>query len=151
MIPDIPTTPFTVEYTYEISYDGLFNYPNWILYEDYNVAVENSTFRIISPEGFRLRYLEQNIKDHCNTYNKPSKILYEWAISGLPALKKELYSPDPEEYSPAVFVAPDDFEMGGIRGNCESWSNLGLWIKKLGENKTLLGQKTRETVKSHYQ
>lgn len=146
--PGYTTTPFTVEYSYEIGYDGLFDYPGWNLYSDYNVAVEKSTFRVTAPRGFGLRYLEQNIKSPCSRYVKSSKDNYDWEISGMPAIRKELYSPDPEEYAPAVFLAPDDFEIGGIKGNCESWSNLGLWIRKLSESKDVLGSKTIETVKS---
>ncbi len=146
--PGYTTTPFTVEYSYEIAYDGLFNYPDWNLYSDYNLAVENSTFRVLAPREFALRYLEQNIKSPCKRSIISSSDIYDWEISGLPAIKRELYSPDPEEYTPSVFLAPDDFEIGGIKGNCESWSNLGLWIRELSDKKDVLGAKTIEMVRS---
>ncbi len=146
--PGYTTTPFTVEYSYEIAFDGLFSYPDWHLYSDYNVAVENSTFSVTAPHGFAFRYLEQNINSPCRKSVKSSRDIYDWEMSGWPAIKKEVYSPDPEEYTPSVFIAPDDFEIGGIKGNCESWSNLGEWIRKLADNKDILGAGTIETVKS---
>ena len=60
--PNYRSTPFTVEYTYEINFDGLLSYPQWNVYTDYNVSVESSKFKIITPAGFKFRYPE---KKHC--------------------------------------------------------------------------------------
>jgi hypothetical protein len=73
---------------------------------------------------------------------------YYWEVSGLTAMKKELFSQSLEEYSPVVYLAPVKFEIGGYEGNCSSWQDFGLWILKLNEKRDSLNIQTREHIKS---
>jgi len=146
--PEYATVPFTVEYSFERDYNGLLSYPDWILYDDYNIATEKSDFTVIIPDGFKFRYLERNIKEHCLVKGINNKINYIWSISDLPAIRKEPYCQALSEFTPKVFLAPDDFEIGGYRGNFETWTNFGRWIKKLGEGKDIINIETKEKIKS---
>ena len=144
--PQYATVPFTVEYSFEINYNGLLSYPDWILYEDYNIATEKSDFTVTTPIGFKFRYLERNLKEPCKI-NGVNKINYIWSITGLPAIRKEPYSQSLSEFTPRVLLAPDNFEIGGFSGNCETWTNFGVWIKQLGEKKNILNSETQEKIK----
>jgi hypothetical protein len=145
--PKYAITPFTVEYSFEVSFDGLLSFPDWVPYEDYNTSVEKSTFSVTTPKDFQYRYLEKNLQSPCDWY-VTDKNYYKWIATNLPALKKEPYSQSIEEYTPAVFLAPNDFEFGGIKGNSESWKNFGLWIKELGEKKDILPDETAQKIKA---
>lgn len=145
--PKYRTTPFTVEYTYEIVYDGLLFYPDWTVYEDYNIAVEKSRFAIIAPNGFKIRYLEKLIVDKCKKSEGKDKTTYAWTAENMTAIKKEPYSLSIEEYTPVVYTAPSDFEMGSYKGNLESWNNFGKWINLLGQGRNILSPETNEKVK----
>ena len=79
---------------------------------------------------------------------KKGKTIYEWEVLSLPALREEPYGPLLRDFTPGIFLAPTNFEIGGYEGNCDSWKNFGLWIKKLGENRTLLDDQTSQKIKS---
>jgi hypothetical protein len=144
--PKYSSTPFTVEFTYEISYNGLLSYPSWVLYDDYNVSIEKSSFTAIVPFGFKLRYLERGLENKCEIRQIDMKIHYDWKISLFPAQRQEPFSLSLYDFSPAVFLAPGNFEIAGVPGNCESWTNFGLWIKKLGEQRNYLGEEVKKKL-----
>ncbi len=146
--PKYRTTPFTVEYTYETAFDGLFYYPEWSVYDDYNVSVEKSTFTIITPNGFKLRYREKNIERKCTITTEKDKTKYTWIYENMPAIKSEPFGTSFKEYTPVVLSAPSDFEIGGYKGNLESWNNFGKWIYNLGKNRNVLDTETNEKVKN---
>jgi transglutaminase-like putative cysteine protease len=146
--PDYRATPFTVEYSYEISYEGLLFYPEWQVYDDYNISVQKSKFQIITPIGFKFRFLEKNIINKCSLSKGNGKSVYTWEADNLPAIRKETFSSSLPEYTPVVFSAPDDFEIGGYPGNLETWINFGNWINKLGENRNVLNKATKEKIQS---
>jgi hypothetical protein len=132
--PHYRSTPFTVEYKYVINYNGLLSYPEWRLYEDYNISLESSSIRVIAPQGFKFRHLEQNIKADFVQSEENGKSVYSWKAGGLPALRKEIYSSPIRDFAPAIFFAPDIFEIDGYSGNAETWSGFGRWISDLGCN-----------------
>jgi hypothetical protein len=145
--PKYGSIPFTVEFSYEISYNGLLSYPSWVLNNEYNVSIEQSSLTVLTPYKFKLRYLERNLNTTVNIFGKDGKIAYEWKVTSLPALQEEPFSLSILENSPAVFLAPGDFEIGGYKGNCESWTNFGKWIKSLSVNKRLLDENTKAKIK----
>jgi transglutaminase-like putative cysteine protease len=146
--PKYRTTPFTVEVSYEIAYDGLFGYPKWHVYEDYNVGVEKSKLTVITAPGFSLRYKEFNMKDSCRIVKSDNKTEYNWEANDFPAIREEPFSLPISKLSPSVYLAPSDFEIGGSQGNCESWDNLGKWIYKLQKDRNILEPETREKILS---
>jgi hypothetical protein len=146
--PNYRSAPFTVEYTYEINFVGLLSYPAWNVYNDYNVAVQSSKFKIITPAGFKFRYLEKNIMNKCIQTVEKSKSVYSWEADSLPALRQEPYSYSLEDYTPVVYIAPNDFELDGYKGNSESWDNFGKWIYELGKGRNQLNPETQKSVLS---
>jgi hypothetical protein len=146
--PKYASIPFTVEFSYEISYNGLLSYPFWVLYDDFNVSIEQSSLTVFTPYHFKLRYHERNLNSTVNIHDAGGKVEYDWKVSSIPALREEPYSPSLADYSPAVFLAPYDFVIGGYDGNCESWAKFGLWIKKLADGRLVLDENTRQKLKS---
>ncbi len=81
--------PFTVEYTYEIEHNGLIGYPEFCPVEDYRLAVETSSFRMIWPENMEIRYRETNLPAGCRTEKiEDGKRILEWKIDSVPAWKE---------------------------------------------------------------
>jgi hypothetical protein len=145
--PKYRILPFTVEYTYEISFDGLFFYPDWKVYDDYNISVEKSSLTVTTPKDFKFRYKEKNIHGQCKISDGKDKTEYAWKFENMPALKKEPFSTPYEEYTPVVYSAPSDFEIDGYNGNLDSWDNFGKWINKLGKGRNILDAESAEKVK----
>ncbi len=146
--PKYAAAPFTVEFSSEISYDGLLTYPTWILYEDFNVSVEESKLTVIAPEKLKIRSLQRNLNIPEKVSYENGTTIHEWTVLSLPALRKETYSFPLITISPCIYLAPSDFRIGGYEGNCDTWTNFGLWIKKLGENRTILDEQTILRLKS---
>lgn len=145
--PKYRTFPFTVEYTYEIAFNGLLYYPDWGVYDDYNVSVEKSSFTIRSPIGFKFRYLEKNMSNGCSITESENKSIHSWKYENMPAVKNEPFGKSFMEYTPVVYSAPSDFAIGGYKGNLDSWNNFGKWLNLLAEGRNVLDKETNEKVK----
>ncbi len=148
MDPKFRTLPFTVEFTYEIEYNGLFFYPDWAVYDDYNVSVEKSKFTVVTPLDFKFRYLEKNLTTRGTISRVYDKIKYNWEYANMPAIKNEPFGKHFAEYTPVVYSAPSDFEIGGYSGNLDTWDNFGKWIYNLGKGRRVLDTGTDDKIKN---
>ncbi|HEY4789556.1 MAG TPA: DUF3857 domain-containing protein [Bacteroidales bacterium] len=143
--PKYRTIPFTVEYSYEISYDGLFDFPEWDPQPHYNFAVEKSSYKAIVPKGMVFRYLEQNVPTKVSISSDQKNDTYYWEAKNLKAIIYEPYSF--RDLSPVVYTAPFDFEIEGYKGNLNSWENMGKWISVLNNGKDNLPDEAKKTIK----
>jgi transglutaminase-like putative cysteine protease len=145
--PKYRTVPFTVEYSYQVQFKGFLYFPSWFLYDDYNISVERSGFHVVVPENYQFRYSEKNIDIEVKEFQTKGIKTYTWEVSDLPAIKDEPFSLPPEEYLPAVIMAPSDFELSGYKGNCDSWKSFGEWINKLNEGRNELSLETQNHIR----
>lgn len=140
--PGIRQYPFTVEYSYEIGFNGLLNYPSWYPVENYNIAVEKSLCKVTIAKNLELRFRESNIPAKAIVTSDEKNNIYQWELNNLKALKKEPLGPAWRDYSPMVIMEPADFEIGGYKGNAVSWTNFGDWEFSLIEGKDILSEET---------
>ena len=146
--PEIKVFPFTVEYSYQVNFKGLLNYPKWQLFEEYNISVEKSTFKIIVPKDFKFRYLERNNPPKVKIIHNEEDNVYTWDTSNVCPIVQEQFSPSLRDQSPMVYLAPNDFKIGGYEGNCESWENFGKWISLLNEGQDILPEEAEIEIKA---
>ena len=144
--PNIRKIPFTVEYSYTITFNGLLNYPDWYIYSDYNIAVESSVFKVIAPKDIKIRYLNRNTSIEPDITNNQDDVEYLWSAKNLKPLRSEPFSLPMKEYAPIVHFAPHDFEIEDYEGNCDTWQNFGKWINLLNENKDKLLPETENEI-----
>lgn len=144
--PEIRNFPFTVEYSYKINFKGLLNYPTWQLFEDYNMAIERSTFSVIVPKGFEFRYLEKNEPPKVSFISYEMADTYTWDTTDVRPITDEYFSLNLIEKSPVVYLAPNDFSIGGYKGNCETFENFGKWIALLNEDKDILPEESQNEI-----
>lgn len=131
--------PYTIEYNFEISYDGLLGYPTWHPAIGYHFAVEKSFFTISFPEEKPIRFRELNLPSGCRTEKAEKGIkTMEWNIHSLNALKEEPFSPKISLFTPSVITAPVEFEYCKTSGTMNSWSEFGQWIDRLVEGRDQL-------------
>lgn len=140
--------PFTVEYSFEILYDGFLNYPTWKVYDGYNISVQHSKFRIVTPNGFKFRYLQKNYSDSCSVTSTGEKTIYTWEAANQAAIIPEPYAYPYQTYTPVVYFAPNEFEIGGYKGNCETWNSFGKWIDDLDKGRDVLNLETVEKIQN---
>lgn len=139
--------PYTVEYSYEYSYNGYLNWPVWMSQRTLD-AVEQSRFEVIIPKGDTLRYW-------CNTDTvKPalsidgSKKIYVWESKNLPQLSKDVVGEDAEDVATIVRTAPSLFEIDDYPGDMRSWKEFGKWDYSLYKDRDILPESAVRDIHS---
>lgn len=141
------TYPYTVEYNYEIEYDGLLGYPEWQPLNDYRISVEKSSFLISYPDAMEIRYREFHLPAGCRTEKHENGIhSIEWKLDSLKAWRSEPYSPELGLETPHVITAPTKFIYEGYAGSMNSWKEYGQWVSKLNEGRDLLSLQRQNEI-----
>ena len=139
--------PCTVEFEYEETTSNLLFYPRWFPQEGPHVAVENASFQVIMPPGADLRYAEKNLPGtKVQVQTTPAGKTYAWEVKNVPALEREFLSPSYTEWLPVVYTGATEFEMGGVKGNMQTWEGLGKWDYELNANRDVLPEEARQRV-----
>ncbi len=144
--PKVRNFPFTLEYSYEQKFDGLFSYPAWYPQPQFNIAVEKSSYKAIIPKDMTFRYLERNLTSKVILSSDAANNIYYWEAKNLKAKEWEPYSMSSEEILPCMIAAPADFEIDNYKGNLNSWENFGKFISTLNEGKDVLDDETRKLL-----
>ncbi len=135
-----PTTPYTVEFDYEVVSENTLFYPSWQPQSDENVSLEGATLQVTTPTALPLRFEEQLLP--AGAASAPTvagnQTTYRWQLSAHPAVEEEPLSPSLTELLPAVHLAPATFEVQGHAGSLASWQSLGLWTYQLGQGRDVL-------------
>jgi transglutaminase-like putative cysteine protease len=135
-----PTTPYTVEFDYEVVSDNTLFYPNWQPQDDENVSLEAATLQVTTPTALPLRFEEQLLP--AGAASAPvvagNQTTYRWQLPARPAVEEEPLSPPLSTLLPAVHLAPATFEVQGHAGSLASWQSLGLWTYQLGQGRDVL-------------
>ncbi len=144
--------PYTVEYEYEITYNGLIGYPDWQPVEGYRISVERASFVFSCPETKEFRYREFNLPSGCRTERKENGTRFvEWKTDTIAAVREEPFSPGLSGYTPHVTTAPITFDYCDYKGSMATWNDFGMWIGKLIDGRDQLStnrvNEIREMVK----
>lgn len=145
--PEQYNYPFTVEYTYEVTYSDVIYYPDWNPFRDYNISIENSRFTLIVASDANCRYYQKNITSKAKVVNSAESNTYTWELTNQPALLDENLSPTLSDYTPAVLIAPSKVKVEGYEGNFETWTGFGQWINKLNQDRNNLSPETIAKLK----
>ncbi len=129
--PNVRTYPFTIEYEVEIKHDGIFNFPIWHVFKDYNVSTEKSYYSVEVPESMNLNYYTTQTGLEPEVIKSEGKVQYKWKYYNFKSIESEDFSTNILNNSPAVYMATDKFELEGVEGSLESWQALGEWMEEL--------------------
>ena len=138
--------PYTIEYETAIEFTGIFYLPSWLPVEDENYAVEKSKLMVRCPLDYKLRFKTFNYSKEPQTSTVKQWQVYEWAVEKLPAIEEEKYAPDWYEITPAVFLAPADFEIQHYTGNMTDWKGFGKFIYALNKGRDKLPENIKLQV-----
>jgi hypothetical protein len=138
--PDYYKYPFTIEYSFTKTYNGLLAYPIFAPIQTYETSCE--TARLTIKKNDALRYLNINFEHGPDIGKDGTYNVYHWEFSNLKPIRFEDYDLPLTDLVPIVLSAPNDFKMSGYAGNCETWENFGEWIYTLGMGRDALSLKT---------
>ena len=147
ILPEHLVYPFTIEYTYEISFSDVIQYPGWNPVEDFDVAVEKSKYTLMVSKQAKCRFYEQNITSNMKVQNTDEFDIYSWELSNMPAFTDENFCPALGDITPVVFIAPTKVSVEGYEGNFDTWTGLGQWINQLNKDRNNLSDETRVKIK----
>jgi hypothetical protein len=141
------TYPYTIEYSYEIEYNGLLGYPEWQPLNAYRISVEKSSFQISYPDSMKIRYREFHLPSGCRTEKHEGKLYsIEWKLDSLKARRSEPYSPELDLETPHVIIAPTKFIYEGYVGSMNTWKDYGKWISILIEGRDQLAPQRQHEI-----
>lgn len=128
--------PFTIEIEYDKVNTGSFVYENWSFQSRPDVSVEQSGMQLLIKKGIGFRVSGQNLKHPCDTFSLDDKVVYTWQEENIPAFRKEeLFMISFDQKFPYILVAPNEFSMGAMSGNMESWESLGKFHYDLNKDR----------------
>lgn len=139
--------PYTVEYYYEISYNGYLGWPSWYAQPSLD-PVQKSNFEVLITQDKNLRYWCNSDSIKPRITKEGDKTLYSWKANNLPELSRDVVGDDIEDITTIVYIAPDEFEIEDRPGNMTSWKSFGSWIYDLYKGKDILPEYAKQEIKS---
>jgi hypothetical protein len=137
--------PYTVEFTYEYSYDGYLQWPEWMSRITLD-PIEQSRMEVVIPKEDTLRYWCNIDSVQPNIAVDGSKKNYTWESHSSPKLTKEAAGNDIEDVATIVRLAPSLFEFGDYPGDMRTWKDFGLWDYSLTKGRDLLPESAKHDV-----
>jgi len=131
--------PYTVEFEYEVAYDGLISWPSWRPQPPGGAPVERATFELSVPAGMEARYTtlgETNLEP--TVTKKDGRRRLRWSVASRAGREPEPAGPSWGRQAGAVYTAPSRFSVGGRAGNMESWQKFGRWYYALAQRRDTL-------------
>lgn len=147
ILPEHYTYPYTMEYTYEISFSDVMQFPGWHPVSDFNISVEKSSYSLIISKKANCRFYELNITDKVRVHDSIETISYKWDLNNFQAFDNEKFCPALSDISPVVLIAPTKVNVEGFMGTFDTWKDFGLWIYKLNWGKNNLSEETKAKIR----
>ncbi|HEY3402045.1 MAG TPA: DUF3857 domain-containing transglutaminase family protein [Ohtaekwangia sp.] len=138
--------PYTVEFEYELEDKKLYDLPDFELYDDDEVSIQESVFRINYVEGLKPRYKLFKVQEPITGSENGLNTL-QWSFKNIIPDKFEILSPDSRQVVPNIRVAPNKFEYEGYAGSMQSWSEYGQWQRLLNDGRDVLPENTKLKVR----
>lgn len=145
----ITSYPYTVEYKYEVEYNGMIGYPSWQPIDAYRISYEKSSFQVSYPEKLDMRIREINLPAGCKTEKYDYGLLAKtWKLDSIAAWRDEPYSPELYTQTSRVILAPSNFIYDGSVGNLSSWDKFGQWIAGLNQGRDQLPPERQAEIRN---
>jgi hypothetical protein len=136
--------PYTVEYEVTSKFNHTFYFPNWTPQEYEQLSVEKSSFSIITPTDYKIRFQAFNYKGEPTVVTEKNKKRTTWQVSEMPAITSPFAAPRWNEITTAIYAAPTDFEVEGYKGNMSSWQEFGKFIFALKKDRDQLPEDIKQ-------
>ena len=128
-IQPVAPVPFTVEYTYEVTYkNGFISFPTFVPLSDPDVLMAASSYEMILPAGTEIMY-KSSMEPQKESLGKND--VYRWNIGASEGFVYEHNMPSIFEKVPYVYAAPKSFTYARTTGKQTDWESAGQWLYNL--------------------
>lgn len=138
--------PYTVEFEEDDDFDGIRYVPDWNPQQAPGIAVQSSSYKLITPFDYKARYKAVNFKNEPVVTEKSGEKTYLWQINNLSPIEKEVLEPSWDEIVPSVMMAPSTFEAEGYKGDMSTWQDFGKFIGTLLQGRNALPDAVKQKV-----
>ncbi len=140
--PRISGYPYTVRYSYEVSYSrGMYYFRTFMPSGGFNRSAESASLTIDYPAGQNVKYFINMIEEAPEQYEvRPGRKRLRWSFDHIPAVHREFLATGFGSVAPGVRFATDRFEFDGYMGVGTSWQEFGNWIWQMNLNRDRLPQ-----------
>lgn len=138
--------PYTVEYEVEMKFNNTLFFPAWYPVEAEYFSVEQSSYSVICPSSYEVRYRAFNYKGELVTTNEGNKKSMKWEVKNAPGITRPYASPPWHQLTTVILFAPSEFEIENYRGNMSSWQEFGKFQYSLKKGKDELPANVLQTV-----
>ncbi|MBO9593905.1 MAG: DUF3857 domain-containing protein [Niabella sp.] len=130
--------PYTIEYDVVMELNGLFYFPEWMPQSGPNIAVESSRLSFETPKDYNLRYKMFHYTGTPQAKELKHTKTLSWELGPVPAREEEAFAPEWNQLVTRVLTAPSDFEIGGYKGNMDTWQQFGKFMTALYAGRDVL-------------
>lgn len=110
--------PYTIEYISESTNNQTMFLPGWSPIRGKGMAVENSSFVIISDPAYTYRTKTWNISGKGMSTSNGKKKTEKWEVSQLSAVPSEYGAPPIHEVAPYISLGASTFKLGILKVIC---------------------------------
>lgn len=137
--------PYTVEFMYELNFDGYLSFPTWYSRSSLQ-PVQLTSFEVVTSENYDLRYWCNFDEVKPDIRIEDGEKIYLWKEKNLHKLASDVYGDDIEDVATIVHIAPTDFEIDDYKGNMNSWKSFGSWYYNLSKGRDVLPEMALKEV-----
>lgn len=138
--------PYTVEYETEVQLDGIFYFPAWIPLDNENLSIEQSRLYVVCPKDYELRFKQNDAVAKAIIMEKEGSSSYEWSVKSVSAIVSKSHMPFWQQITPAVFLAPSNFEIQDYKGSMSTWQQFGKFIYSLNTGRDVLPDDIKQEI-----
>lgn len=141
--------PFTVAFESETETPNTVFIPAWRPIDSYFVSTQNTTFTVTFKPELKLKIKEFNFSDKIAIEKKETPSSVSYSAKNLTAYKPEEMAPSIDLIFPRVMFGLNSFSLEGIKGNAETWKEMGKWFyDDILSGTTDLPEETKAKIKS---
>ena len=145
--PDLPTLPVTIVFEYETSIkNGILAFPTFSPQNDFNLSVENATFKLTAFNGAEILSKAINMSPEPTKSEDKDIFIQIWKVQNLKAIDYERFSPNLSKLTPKLYSNPKKFIYDNVPGKITSWEEMGKWQFNLNKSKNILTEAAKAKI-----
>ncbi len=145
--PLLAQYPVTIEYSFEVKSQVIFNYPAWSPITATNMSLQAAKFTLITPKSQKPRIKAVYLVPEATVSSDDQNNSYTWKISNIKAIDIEPFSPPYYELIPNLLIAPDHVSYDEYDDVFNTWMDFGKFLTYLIDGRDQLPAETILKVK----